>query len=102
MIASRYGAVPLVRETGGLYDSVKYYDVETEKGNGFTFVNFNAHDMLFTIHHAIDIYTEEKAKWQNLARKIMNIDFSWSVSADEYIKLYDVLMKSKREKDKIE
>lgn len=88
MIASRYGTVPLVRETGGLYDSIKYYDVVTEKGNGFTFTNFNAHDMLYTMWHAIDIYTHEKEKWKRLVRKIMQIDFSWGVSADEYIKLY--------------
>lgn len=92
MIASRYGTVPLVRETGGLYDSIKYYDIDTEKGNGFTFTNFNAHDMLYTIWHAIGIYTHEKEKWNTLVRKIMNIDFSWGVSADEYIKLYEKLM----------
>ncbi len=94
MIASRYGTVPLVRETGGLFDSIKSYDISTGKGNGFTFTNFNAHDMLYTLLKAIELYTYEKGKWKTLVQKIMKIDFSWGVSAEEYIKLYKNLLLS--------
>ena len=88
MIASRYGAVPVVRETGGLYDTIKYYDDETGNGNGFTFRNYNAHDMLYTIRKALGLYKDYKDKWKDLCEKIMKIDFSWNVSANAYIDLY--------------
>lgn len=88
MIASRYGAVPVVRETGGLYDTIKYYDDETGDGNGFTFKEYNAHDMLFTLRKAVALYTNEKDKWKALCQKCMKIDFSWNVSAEAYLALY--------------
>ena len=59
MIAMRYGAVPIVRETGGLRDTVLSYNEETEEGNGFTFLNYNAHDMLVVIRRALDFYRNE-------------------------------------------
>jgi len=80
MIASRYGAVPIVRQTGGLLDSI------TDE-NGFTFNNYNAHEMLEKIKHALHFY-EDKPKWQELVKKVMRADFSWDKSAKEYIKLY--------------
>ena len=88
MIASRYGAVPVVRETGGLYDTIKYYNDETEEGNGFTFRNYNAHDMLYTVRKAVGLYKDYKDKWKKLCEKIMKIDFSWNVSANAYVDLY--------------
>ncbi len=91
MIASRYGTVPIVRETGGLYDTIRYYDNKSGEGNGFTFKNFNAHDMLYTIYQAIDLYKYSNEKWIELSKKIMNIDFSWDVPAKEYIELYNNL-----------
>ena len=92
MIASRYGAVPVVRETGGLYDTIKYYDDETGDGNGFTFKEYNAHDMLFTLRKAVALYTDEKDKWKALCQKCMKIDFSWNVSADSYLALYSEVL----------
>ncbi|MCL1901519.1 MAG: glycogen synthase GlgA [Firmicutes bacterium] len=80
MIASRYGTVPIVRQTGGLFDSI------TEE-NGFTFNNYNAHEMLEKIKCALKTY-EDKDKWRKLIKNVMESDFSWDKSAGEYIKLY--------------
>ena len=88
MIASKYGTVPIVRETGGLFDTIKYYNDETEEGNGFTFARYNAHDMLYTIRKAIGLYRNHKDKWKLLATKVMKTNFSWHVSAKSYIELY--------------
>ena len=86
MIASRYGTVPIVRETGGLNDSIKAYVGET--GNGFTFHDYNASDMLYVIKQAISVYNN-KQEWKNLVERVMNTDFSWNKQADEYEKLYN-------------
>ncbi len=92
MIASRYGTVPLVRETGGLFDTIKFYNDDTEEGNGFTFARYNAHDMLYTMRKAVGLYRDYKPKWTALTKKIMNIDFSWDASAKQYAQLYrDIL-----------
>lgn len=95
MIAMKYGAVPLVRETGGLNDSVLSYSEQTGEGNGFSFANFNAHDMLFTFKRAIDMY-QEKDVWESLVKQAMTCDYSWSQSAKQYSKLYSDLS-SRRE-----
>ena len=84
MIASRYATIPLVRETGGLYDSIKPYGAG---GNGFTFASCNAYDMLYVIHEAIDAY-KNKESWENLMKKAATTDFSWLKSAEEYKALY--------------
>ena len=84
MIASRYATVPVVRETGGLYDSIKPYGAG---GNGFTFSSCNAYDMLYVIHEAISTYKNEEA-WKALMKKAMTTDFSWQRSADDYKNLY--------------
>lgn len=84
MIASRYATVPIVRETGGLYDSIKPYGAG---GNGFTFASRNPYDMLYVIHEALDTY-KKKSEWENLMKKAATTDFSWQHSAAEYKKLY--------------
>ena len=84
MIASRYATIPLVRETGGLYDSIKPFGAG---GNGFTFASCNAYDMLYVVHEAIDAY-KNKEEWAKLMRKAATTDFSWQHSAEEYKKLY--------------
>ena len=84
MIASRYATVPVVRETGGLYDSIKPYG---NGGNGFTFASCNPYDMLYVIHEAIDLY-KNKSAWEELMKRAVTTDFSWLHSADEYKKLY--------------
>ena len=86
MIASRYGAVPIVRETGGLYDTIKPFNPETGVGNGITFVTYNAHDMLDAIHRAIALYKSNAFK--TLRKNAMTTDFSWSASAEKYLKMY--------------
>ena len=92
LISLRYGTIPIVRETGGLKDTVTYYDEKTEKGNGFTFKTFNAHDMLFTIKNAIELYKDKKT-WKKIIKNAMSGDYSWDKSASEYIKIYETLVK---------
>ncbi|MBR2460524.1 MAG: glycogen synthase GlgA [Clostridia bacterium] len=92
MIASRYGAIPLVRETGGLYDTIRYYDEETGEGNGFTFANYNAHDMLFTVRKALTLYREQPERWNALADVCMKKNFSWDIPAKEYLALYEEII----------
>ena len=84
MIASRYATIPIVRETGGLYDSIKPFGAG---GNGFTFSSCNPYDMLYVIHEAIDAY-KNKGAWVDLMKKALGTDFSWSRSAEAYKKLY--------------
>ena len=82
MIASRYGSVPVVRETGGLYDSIK--DVGCEGGgNGFTFAPYSAWELLGAVRRAVGSY--RSGDWKKLVRKVMQTDFSWTKSAKEYI-----------------
>ena len=85
MIASRYATVPVVRETGGLYDSIKPYGAG---GNGFTFASCNAYDMLYVVHEALGVYKNTE-QWTALMKKAATTDFSWQRSAEEYKKLYE-------------
>lgn len=93
MIASRYGAIPVTRETGGLYDSIKGYwlDGDTVKGNGFTFAGYNSGELLDRIYASLTLYHEADKK-EALVRKIMNTDFSWKVSAEKYLDMYRSLL----------
>ena len=91
MIALRYGTLPIVRETGGLSDTVQPYNEYTGEGNGFTFTNYNAHDMLNVIRLAIGVYGQ-KANWKRLMENAMSEDNSMAVCAKEYIKLYDSVL----------
>jgi len=88
MISMRYGTLPVVRQTGGLADSVIPFNRYTGEGTGFGFVNFNAHELLFTVQAACKLYTESPVAWENLQRQAMAQDFSWHASALEYRKLY--------------
>ena len=94
MIASRYGSVPITRETGGLYDSIKGYYVNEEGevcGNGFTFRNYNAHELQDRMYAALALY-KQPAEWQKLVKKVMREDFSWEKSAEQYLDLYSKLL----------
>jgi starch synthase len=91
MIASRYGTVPVVRECGGLHDTIKAYDAEKGTGNGFTFANYNAHDMMYVLESALSLY-ENHTEWAELVKNVMKVDFSWTVSAKKYIDIYTSLM----------
>jgi starch synthase len=96
LIALRYGTIPIVRETGGLNDTVLSYREDTEEGNGFTFRNFNAHDMLNTINRAISFY-QQKDIWEKIVENAMNQDYSWAQSALKYNQLYADLMMTRSE-----
>ena len=88
MIASRYGTVAVVRETGGLRDSIIPYGAG---GNGFTFRDYNAYDMLYVINEALNVYREGE-EWQKLVQRAMTTDFTWAKSADYYLKLYNGML----------
>ncbi|WP_432404382.1 glycogen synthase GlgA [Wukongibacter sp. M2B1] len=90
LIALRYGTLPIVRETGGLKDTVIPYNEYTGKGNGFSFTNYNAHDMLYTIKRALGFY-EDKNTWKKIVSNAMNGDYSWRRSAEAYKGLYEKL-----------
>ena len=91
MIASRYGAIPIVRETGGLKDSIKDFGCEGG-GNGYTFANYNTNDFIYSINRALKDF-EDKTSWAEKIKICMNKDFSWNVSAKEYANLYADLLK---------
>ncbi|GHH97390.1 glycogen synthase GlgA [Neobacillus kokaensis] len=91
LIAMKYGAIPIVRETGGLNDTVKAWNEFTEQGNGFSFRNFNAHDMLYTLKRALDFYND-KMVWEKIVKQAMEKDYSWAQSAFSYNKLYAELV----------
>lgn len=93
MIALRYGALPIVRETGGLKDTVTPYNEYTQRGNGFTFSNYNAHEMLFTLEKALSVY-KEKDKWDQLVKNAMQAENGWEKSAQAYKEIYDKLINS--------
>lgn len=88
MVAMRYGTIPIVRETGGLADSVIAYNQYEDTGDGFSFANYNAHELLFTIKHALDLYTNHRDSWKALAARAMKKNFSWKASAEQYAALY--------------
>ena len=89
MVALRYGTIPIVRETGGLRDSIT--DCGDGEGNGFTFKSYNAHDMLDSIYRALTLYYN--GDWNELVLRALNCDFSWGRSANAYIRLYKELLK---------
>jgi starch synthase len=91
IIAMKYGAIPIVRETGGLNDTVKAWNEFTSEGNGFSFKNFNAHDMLYTIQRAISFYHDHEG-WDSIVKQAMRMDYSWAQSAFRYNQLYAELI----------
>ena len=88
MIAMRYGTVPIVRETGGLKDTVRAYEAWNGAGNGFTFANYNAGDMCHVICQAIDLYHNNRDVYALLQKRGMTADFSWKRSAQAYRDIY--------------
>jgi starch synthase len=93
MIAMRYGALPLVRETGGLADTVDNYDNnQADKGTGFVFLWEEPEALLNTMRWALDVYRFRKQPWQRMQKRAMEGDFSWRRSAQIYMKLYDSIL----------
>jgi starch synthase len=91
LMSLRYGTVPIVRETGGLRDTVIPYNEYDHTGTGFSFTAYNAHDMLHVIRYALDVYKNNRKEWNALAVRGMKEDFSWTASARKYEQLYDGL-----------
>jgi starch synthase len=87
LIALKYGAVPVVRETGGLKDTVIPFDKYTNKGNGLTFTNFNAHELLFTLKRALSYYADTSV-WKHIVGNAISSQYGWSKSAQSYADLY--------------
>ena len=92
LIAMRYGAVPIVRETGGLKDTVEPYNEYENTGTGFSFTNYNGEDMLNVINYSKTIFFERKRQWNQIVDRGMAKDFSWRVSAGRYEGLYNYLI----------
>ncbi len=88
LMSLRYGTVPIVRETGGLRDTVEPYNEYENKGTGFSFANYNAHEMLDTIRYAKRVYFDNKREWNKIIDRGMAMDFSWNNSARKYEELY--------------
>ena len=88
IISMRYGTLPVVRETGGLKDTVIPYNEYTGEGTGFSFTNFNSNDMFYVLKYAMQVYYDNKEVWNSLVSHAMSTDYSWSVSAEQYIKMY--------------
>ncbi len=89
MISCSYGTVPIVRSVGGLYDTIIPY--ADENSNGFTFENYNAHELLFTVKDALEVYKNREA-WLALVKRAIKTDFSWRNSATKYIMIYNNLL----------
>ena len=92
MIAMRYGTLPIVRETGGLKDSVQPYNQFTGEGTGFSFANFNAHEMAGVIRNAVALYHNDRSAFDGLVHNAMTTDFSFAISAEAYASLYLTLL----------
>ena len=92
LIALRYGTLPIVRETGGLKDTVEPFNEYEGTGTGFSFSNYNAQEMLNTVRYAKSIFTERRRDWNKIVDRAMAADFSWNASALKYQELYDWLI----------
>ncbi len=92
LMSLRYGTLPIVRETGGLKDTVQPYNAFTETGDGFSFTNYNAHDMLHVVDYAKHTYYHAPHAWSGLMKRAMEKDFSWDASARKYEDLYEKLL----------
>ena len=87
LISLKYGTVPIVRNTGGLRDTIEGYNKYTGEGTGFGFENYDSGDMLYAINNALEVFGDQRS-WKELVKRGMNQDFSWTESAKKYIQLY--------------
>ena len=91
MISAKYGAVPVVRKTGGLGDSISPFNKTRDGGNGFVFENYNAHEMLYVLKDAMYTY-QDKETWSKIIKSAMSTDFTWKTSAEKYQIIYKELL----------
>ena len=96
MIAMRYGAVPIVRQTGGLADTVHSCQLGQEDGNGFVFADYSAFDMQYVISQAVNLYRTDIHRFRQVQKRGMTDDFSWNVSAGAYERLYENITENTR------
>ena len=99
LMSMRYGTVPMVRETGGLKDTVEAYNEFEHTGTGFSFHNYNAHEMLYMIRYACKIYFGYPEEWEGIIHRGMAMDYSWAASASKYAEIYEGLY-ARSEKDR--
>ena len=92
MMALRYGTIPIVRQTGGLKDSVEPYNEYANKGTGFGFMNYNAHEMMRIIDYALDVYDNHHDSWRQMIIRAMNAKLDWDESANHYLKVFNSLV----------
>ena len=95
LMSLRYGTLPIVRETGGLKDTVEPYNQYEGTGTGFSFTNYNAHEMLATVRNAEKVFYDNKREWNKMVDRAMAADFSWSHSAQQYEEMYNWLIGDK-------
>ena len=91
LISMRYGTIPIVRQTGGLMDTVEPYNRFESTGTGFGFINYNAHEMLATIRNAQALFYDKKREWNKMVDRAMTVNYSWDISAHKYQDMYDWL-----------
>jgi starch synthase len=96
IISLRYGTIPIVRATGGLSETIIDYYKDNDRGNGFSFTEFTADELLKTIEGALNLYNLNPEEWQRLVKKAANEDFSWRKSAEEYVKLYNLAIEREK------
>ncbi|MGE5372554.1 MAG: glycogen synthase GlgA [Solirubrobacterales bacterium] len=89
LISLRYGTIPVVRKTGGLWDTIKNYDPDTDYGNGFTFEEYQPEKLLDAVRRAVELYQHDQNAWNRLMHVAMSMDFSWNRSAVKYLELYE-------------
>jgi starch synthase len=92
MVAMRYGAVPIVRNTGGLCDTIISFEKDAVHGNGFSFDNYNAHELLYTIQHAVKLFCNAPQVWSQIQKNAMHSNFQWENSAKAYMNVYASLL----------
>ena len=92
LFRSRYGTVPIVRETGGLKDTVAPFNEYENTGEGFSFRNYNADEMLATINYSKHIFFDRKRQWNQMVDRGMTMDYSWRASKEKYQNLYNYLL----------
>lgn len=93
LFAMRYGTIPIVRNTGGLVDTVQHFSVAQGNGNGFVFNDYIASGLMWAINEALHVFYNDKKAWGRLVKNAMGCDFSWGTSAEQYKELYASLKK---------
>ena len=92
IISFKYGTIPVVRQTGGLKDTVREFDILTGKGTGFTFIEPKSEDLFIAVKKSLSVY-QDKPLWMSLVKRVMGLDYSWKASAKEYINLFNGIIK---------